>query len=320
MDLNSALVVKNAIAASFLTNSEPAARRVSFSLAAAPAATVTRRNIMADVNAVGVSERQNGENFIKVLTRKKSELNARRLSEHFGVKPADVLIQHAGEIRFKVPTANHRPPFPGISVGHFRITAGTLGCFVKDNANKIYILSNNHVLANANKGKLGDAILQPGKLDGGVKAKDVIALLSNFKVIDLKKPNDMDVAIAEVVEDIDPVYKVNQTKKIKSTAQPMNGMKVEKFGRTTGHTKGKITTRNLDLKVDFDGKDIEFRDQFEIKGNNGAMFCDGGDSGSLIFENETLKAVGLLFAGTDDGTTFATPIKEVLKQFSVKIL
>ena len=50
------------------------------------------------------------------------------------------------------------------------------------------------------------------------------------------------------------------------------------------------------------------------------MFCDGGDSGSLIFDSNSLHAVGLLFAGTDDGTTFATPINEILSTFSVKIL
>lgn len=321
MNFASAINLKNAISSSFLTTSEPSARTITFSMAGgSPAATNVRKNILADVNAVGVGEKQSGENFIKVLTRKKTNLTPGRLSEHFGVSAQDILIQHAGRIRFKIPTANHRPPFPGISVGHFRITAGTLGCFVKDSAGKIYILSNNHVLANTNRGKIKDAILQPGKLDGGHKTKDVIANLSKFKVLEFTKPNNMDAAIAEITDELKPIFKINQTNKIKSSILPQNGMKVEKFGRTTGHTKGKITTRNLDLKVDFDGRDIEFLDQFEIKGNNGTMFCDGGDSGSLIFEKDTLKAVGLLFAGTDDGTTFATPIKEVLDHLSVKIL
>ncbi len=323
MDFNSAINLKNAISSSFLTKSQPSAAIISFSMAAAgpsPAATHVRKTILTDINAVGVSEKQSGDHYIKVLTRKKTNLTPGRLSDHFGVSASDIHIQHAGRIRFKMPTSNHRPPFPGISVGHFRITAGTLGCFVKDSAGKIYILSNNHVLANSNRASINDVILQPGKMDGGRKAKDVIAMLSAFKVIEFNKPNTMDAAIAEIVDDLDPIFKINQTNKIKSGIAPKNKMKVEKFGRTTGHTKGRITTRNLDLKVDFDGRDIEFEDQFEIKGNNGTMFCDGGDSGSLIFEKDTLKAVGLLFAGTDDGTTFATPIKDVLKQLSVKIL
>jgi hypothetical protein len=320
MDFNAAINVKNAIASSFLKTNVPTVARISFSMAASPAATNVHKQILSDVNAVGVGEKLNGENFIKVLTRKKTNLRSGNLSQHFGVNAKDIIIEHRGPIRFKTPTTNHRPPYPGISVGHYRITAGTLGCFVKDKKNITYILSNNHVLANTNKGKIKDPILQPGKMDGGKRPKDVIALLSSFEDLEFSKPNSMDAAIAEVVDELNLISKINQKNKISGTADPVNGMKVEKFGRTTGHTKGKISTRNLDLKVDFDGHEIEFQDQFEIKGNNGTMFCDGGDSGSLIFEKGTLKAVGLLFAGTDDGITFATPIKEVLTQFSIKIL
>lgn len=321
MDYQSAIQLKNSIASSFLTNTQTRSAGIVFAMAGtSPAAFAVNKSLLADVNAVGISEKQDGNNFIKVLTRTKSDLTPRRLSGHFGVDPANIQIQQAGKITFKTPTALHRPPFPGISIAHFRVTAGTLGCFVKDSAGKTYILSNNHVLANSNKAKLDDVILQPGKLDGGVKSKHVIAKLSNFKILDLNVANTMDAAIAEVEDDRGLIMKINRTNKIKGSILPANGLKVEKFGRTTGLTKGRITTRNLDLKVDFGNKLIEFRDQFEIKGNRGTMFCDGGDSGSLIFEKDSLKAVGLLFAGTDDGTTFATPIKEVLTHFAIKIL
>jgi hypothetical protein len=47
----------------------------------------------------------------------------------------------------------HRPLKIGTSIGHFAITAGTLGCFVRKRGEKgLHILSNNHVLANENKG------------------------------------------------------------------------------------------------------------------------------------------------------------------------
>src|SRR5713101_5810378 len=60
-----------------------------------------------------------------------------------------------------------RPLVVGCSIGHFRITAGTLGCFVSTKSGEPRILSNNHVLANENSGKKGDAIIQPGQFDGG---------------------------------------------------------------------------------------------------------------------------------------------------------
>ena len=48
----------------------------------------------------------------------------------------------------------YRPAPGGVSLGHYQITAGTLGCLVKDKkSGKVFILSNNHVLANSNQAK-----------------------------------------------------------------------------------------------------------------------------------------------------------------------
>ncbi|RMD66596.1 hypothetical protein D6833_01300, partial [Candidatus Parcubacteria bacterium] len=51
----------------------------------------------------------------------------------------------AQQVRFD-PRARHRPPMPGISIGHPAITAGTFGCVVRRNGERL-ILSNNHVMA-----------------------------------------------------------------------------------------------------------------------------------------------------------------------------
>ena len=45
--------------------------------------------------------------------------------------------------------------------------SGTLGALVKDQASNLYILSNNHVLADSDQGKVGDAVIQPGLVDTG---------------------------------------------------------------------------------------------------------------------------------------------------------
>ena len=66
-----------------------------------------------------------------------------------------------------------RPLRIGVSVGHFTITAGTLGSFaVYRKTGEVVILSNNHVLANENRARAGDAVLQPGKYDGGRRTRD----------------------------------------------------------------------------------------------------------------------------------------------------
>ncbi len=48
------------------------------------------------------------------------------------------------------------------------------------------ILSNNHVLANSNAARLGDAILQPGVYDGGKFPQDHIADLLEFVTLNFE--------------------------------------------------------------------------------------------------------------------------------------
>src|SRR3990172_1500990 len=78
-------------------------------------------------------------------------------------------------------TDRMRPCPGGFSIGHYMITAGTLGMVVRDSkTGQRLILSNNHVLANSNEGKIGDSILQPGPYDGGADPQDLIAYLDRF--------------------------------------------------------------------------------------------------------------------------------------------
>src|SRR3989337_1269463 len=84
--------------------------------------------------------------------------------------------------RDRVPAA-----IDGISTGHRAITAGTLGCLVRKGG-QLFILSNNHVLANSNDARRGDAILQPGPHDGGRFPEDHIADLEDFVPIAFPEP------------------------------------------------------------------------------------------------------------------------------------
>src|SRR5437899_12519168 len=81
------------------------------------------------------------------------------------------------------------------SVGHPAITAGTIGARVRDALGHVYILSNNHVLANSNGASIGDPEYQPGPFDGGTAA-DQIATLTDFQAIDFSGANNtIDAAI-----------------------------------------------------------------------------------------------------------------------------
>jgi hypothetical protein len=82
--------------------------------------------------------------------------------------------------------ARMRPARPGLSIGHYRVSAGTFGAVVYDRENgEPFILSNNHVLANATDGRdglslPGDLILQPGSRDGGNNPADAIGTLHRY--------------------------------------------------------------------------------------------------------------------------------------------
>lgn len=80
------------------------------------------------------------------------------------------------------PRDRYRPVIPsGVSIGHYKVTAGTLGTMVRDRrTGRLMVLSNNHVLANCNDAAPGDVVLQPAAMDGGIDPADVVAKLERY--------------------------------------------------------------------------------------------------------------------------------------------
>jgi hypothetical protein len=246
----------------------------------------------------------------------------------------EVDIKYIGRIQ-KLETAatlqkRRRPLVVGCSIGHFKITAGTLGCFVKDRATgEILILSNNHVLANENNAQVGNKIIQPGKFDGGKVSSDTIGQLGRFVKLKPTGTNLVDCALASIKASIN-----SNPRKLGSfgniaglgPAVVVDGTDVRKVGRTTGETKGRVTAFELDnVVVAYDIGNLRFDDQIEIEGAGSNAFSDGGDSGSLIFDKQ-LGAVALLFAGGDEGgsnnmgLTYGNPIRAVLDALKVDLV
>lgn len=110
-------------------------------------------------------------------------------------------------------TGRERPAPCGVSLGHPEVSAGTLGCLVRDRRDgNLCILSNNHVLANENEAEAGDVILQPGVADGGSAPGDAIAALKRFVALDFSAAavNSLDCAIAQVVDETDVVHRMKE--------------------------------------------------------------------------------------------------------------
>src|SRR4030095_14056373 len=212
--------------------------------------------------------------------------------------------------------SKQRPLLIGSSTGFLAsgfIMAGTLGCFVRSRSSTaLYILSNNHVLADENRYPKGGSIVQPGTLDGGSPTADRVAKLSRFVRLEPGQANFVDCAIA----------KLNYAGQRDGV---LVGDVVHKVGRTTGVRHGRVTAFELDgVAVEYEIGVISFDDQIEIEGAGNNSFSDAGDSGSLIVDDE-MRAVALLFAGGDHGgsngkgLTYANPIAAVLKALKVKL-
>lgn len=246
----------------------------------------------------------------------------------------EVDIRYVGKIgKLETPATlqrRRRPLVIGCSIGHHKITAGTLGCFVKARTTQAtLILSNNHVLANENNAKAGDAILQPGDIDGGKNPADIVATLLRFVRMNVTGTNFVDCAVAQPTTGI----AFNQKKlggfgNLKGLGADFLdvGTRVKKVGRTTGETEGRVTAFELDnVVVSYDIGNLRFDNQVEIEGAGNRSFSDGGDSGSLIVDDDNL-GVALLFAGGDIGgangmgLTFANPLKAVLDALKVDLV
>ncbi|MDX1395852.1 MAG: hypothetical protein R3195_15825 [Gemmatimonadota bacterium] len=218
--------------------------------------------------------------------------------------------------------SRHRPAPSGVSIGHPAETSGTLGALVR-RGGTTYILSNNHVIARLGKARIGEPVLQPGTIDGGTAA-DRIASLSAFRPIVLHPTarNIADAAIAEVslidapvVTGLTPSYGKPRSRIIEASV----GMRVMKYGRTTGHTTGVVEGVNAIVYVGYDEGTARFVDQIVIRG---AGFSAGGDSGSLVVVETgwpSRRPLGLLYGGSDD-ISVASPIGPVLEGFGATIV
>ncbi len=311
----------------------------------------TRLLSMSNVVAIGVGLKIAGDvqtNEPSIVVSVVKKLPTIQLSESAlvpktlgGVK-TDVI--ETGKIfAFQDPTKKMRPARPGVSIGHYQITAGTFGCLVQRNG-QIFILSNNHVLANSNAGQLGDAILQPGPYDGGTSA-DQIGTLEQFIPVSfdagggtppppgcspltfmkrlfgqsasamVNEPgnNTVDCAIAR------PLSADLVNADILNIGIPTGvgiatlGTALQKSGRTTGYTTDQITQIDVTVSVDYGGKIAVFKNQLMA----GAM-SKGGDSGSAVLDMNK-QVVGLLFAGSDT-TTIMNPIQFVLDALQVQLV
>lgn len=280
--------------------------------------------LMAMDNVVGVatSHKMKGTTLkdIAVLTvyvtekKKLADLaKASTVPAEINGVPTDVV--EVGEIRSLAFDSHVRPALPGYSIGHYNITAGTFGALVrdvrrccehdhghgcgcggrKDREGDILILSNNHVLADVNKAKPGDKILQPGPFDGGVYPSDTVATFERTEeiVFGSNGYNLVDAALARPTDARNVTASIIGAAAPTGVGQALPLMNVLKVGRTTEVTAGVVQATNATVAVNFGAEGVAiFRHQIIT-----TAMSAGGDSGSLLMDFD-LNGVGLLFAGS----------------------
>lgn len=271
--------------------------------------------------ATGVVVKKKGNKWIvAVMVTKKVMTHTRIQQRRFDGVMLEVFP--VGEIKaFAVDrTDKYRPANPGVSIGHFNITAGTFGAVVYKNGQR-YILSNNHVLADCNKASLGDPIYQPGPADGGTSV-DRIGTLYDYEPIimgagGLDTPNEIDAALClpdnyyDLNDEIIDIGSVRSHRELFSTDLDIDVMK---SGRTTEYTESYISQFYAGiLTVAYNGTQIAYFENQIITPD----MADGGDSGSLLVDKNTGEAIGLLFAGNSYITIF-NRIDKVCDRFNIR--
>ncbi|MBV7417890.1 S1 family peptidase [Comamonas sp. CMM03] len=273
--------------------------------------------------------------------------NGHTISYHQGntesVSPAAVAAQTNTCALHASKAGNHYTCGSSVSVGNNR-EAGTLGCLVKDANGDLFGLSNNHVSGACSYAPIGLPVMAPGILDVtpgnpypftiGVHHTNLPMLFGDPSGVDHTQNSDAALIRITAPQLISSMQRGSYDTPT-SVANLTTGMKVEKVGRTTGHTHGTIMGEIVGVipvnyvaqQYGFSGP-AYFENVFVAYGI-GDVFSDGGDSGSLVTHvdaNGKRHAVGIVFAGSTDSSaaggkrSLILPLRSILTRFNVELV
>lgn len=287
-----------------------------------------------DRNVVGVgigrkhvARKGTSAHAIRIYVRNKlpkGSLGKHLIPAEFNGIPTDVV--ETGDFRaltrgLQATLARTRPLAIGLSIGFASaedFIAGTIGAIVERGSDR-FVLSNNHVLAFENRNPVGTVLLQPATLDAGRSPQDRVGVLSEYTPL-TRRGNRVDAAIGKIDDAIATraafAYGVSL-----ASAEPFDArteMQIQKLGRGTGLTFGRVADVSVNVSVDFATGRFAFEEQILLRGNDNP-FASDGDSGSLVVATGQKRPVALLFAGSESHA-LATPIHRVLDSFGVTIL
>ena len=222
----------------------------------------------------------------------------------------------------------HRPVMGGVSIspGNFP-TTGTGGLIVLQ-GNTPCMLSNNHVIRLSqvdpeHRPQKGTPIRQPGMPDSGIwdgnYRGDDIGELWDWVEVTFPGPNEGDCAILRLfVPHIPYILGLGGPAEIAKdpsklwSAETRTWAKVQKSGRASGITEGRVVAIDVTIQVNFGrGLLATFEGQIAT-----TPILVAGDSGSVLITND--RVVGLGFAASTQ-MSFANPIGKVFELLNLTL-
>lgn len=199
-----------------------------------------------------------------------------------------------------------------------RMGAGTFGALVRHADGRLLGLSNNHVTGTCNNSEAGLPILAPapgdvqaGRLDPfTVGRHSMLCPIHDGHPTMIDISVNLDVALFEIVNENLVTSMQGKFFDTPASVLPLEpGMRVEKVGRTTGHTFGNVTGVSIaPVAVSYDVKEYGINKHvyfpgdkvFTVEADGESFFSAAGDSGSLVVHKDeagTRHAVGFVFDG-----------------------
>ena len=312
----------------------------------------SRHRLLALSNVAGVGvgykrvgDQSTGQRAVIVFVEKKLPRAQIKAGQHvpFQMEGVDTDVIEIGKVRLLNAgrTAFTRPACPGVSIGHYRVTAGTLGAVVRDRTTgKALILSNNHILANGTNGfdgraHKGDPIYQPGPYDGGGE-QDRIASLYRWVGVTRHEEEALHCPLAQAAAQgasaflalWRPDYRLKLFKSFAAEnivdcavalpdAAHLVNPSILDVGPVRGHVDaevGETVQKSGRTTAVTSGTVVAIGSSLKVVMDNEqeAWFADQvvsnmksgpGDSGSLVINGRS-QAVGLLFAGSEKYSIF----------------
>jgi hypothetical protein len=219
------------------------------------------------------------------------------------------------------------PLLGGISMAPSRSRggSGTLGLMVSSNrpGEDAMMLSNYHVMCLSDgKREMGDEMCQEARADNKASWCGNCAALSRWYGGDIQVGGvdyGVDAAVAVKTAREARLSEIVSIGRVSGIADPEMDMIVQKRGRTTELTMGKIAMVSFLGRSNFGPPigQVLMSNQIVVEGMDGA-FSAGGDSGSVYVEVSSKKVVGLHNGAVAEGSV-GSWIKAVVKALDISI-